>query len=374
MPQPLVVFTLEALTPAALGCYGSSWNATPVIDSVAAGGQLWDRCLVARDDPAGALNDLVSLLHRGAAELGRTELLIDGPQPLASLGATAFDLMEVIAGDWQADSGRPAEDLIDTALGQLLAAAIDRLARPALPDVLWIHSGYLARRWDAPRGLDSDTTGLPADDDAPPAMFDTVIPPQLRLDGTEHPDLVTSWMQTYGCQVALLDQLLEPLLEQVAARGRILVLAGISGFRLGQGGWIGHRCGPLRSRDIHVPLLRSGGGPLRFPQLGSLSDWFWEIVREGNEDAEHRDARCESLFTQGCRGPVTTASTRALQATTTPEWFLVRDRDESDHLFLKPDDIDDVNDVARLRPDVVAELAGQQQPGKEELRQEQPGP
>ncbi|MEM9646254.1 MAG: hypothetical protein AAF989_14785, partial [Planctomycetota bacterium] len=41
---------------------------------------------------------------------------------------------------------------------------------------------------------------------------------------------------------------------------------------------------------------------------------------------------------------------------TTDRWFFVRDADQKEHLFLKPDDRHDHNDVMRLRLDVVDEI------------------
>lgn len=43
---------------------------------------------------------------------------------------------------------------------------------------------------------------------------------------------------------------------------------------------------------------------------------------------------------------------------TTTRWFFAQDADSSRHLFLKPDDVEDFNDVGRIRDDVVQEIAG----------------
>ena len=40
-------------------------------------------------------------------------------------------------------------------------------------------------------------------------------------------------------------------------------------------------------------------------------------------------------------------------AVTTPNWFLVCGDEQEQELFLKPDDVEDANNVSRLRPDVV---------------------
>jgi hypothetical protein len=44
-----------------------------------------------------------------------------------------------------------------------------------------------------------------------------------------------------------------------------------------------------------------------------------------------------------------------------PSWFYVRDADESEHLFLKPDDVNDFNDVGRLRGDILETFRASEQ-------------
>lgn len=58
---------------------------------------------------------------------------------------------------------------------------------------------------------------------------------------------------------------------------------------------------------------------------------------------------------------VPTRSDRVIAAVTTPQWFYVRELDqhgisEEEHLYLKPDDVDDFNDIGRLRLDVIDQL------------------
>ena len=58
---------------------------------------------------------------------------------------------------------------------------------------------------------------------------------------------------------------------------------------------------------------------------------------------------------------VETQSDRAEKAATTASWFYVKesspDTPAVERLFLKPDDLCDVNDVSRLQPDVVDQLS-----------------
>jgi hypothetical protein len=53
---------------------------------------------------------------------------------------------------------------------------------------------------------------------------------------------------------------------------------------------------------------------------------------------------------------VVTRSDRAAKAITTAQWFFVDDGQDQKKLFLKPDDRDDVNDVASRCRDVIEEF------------------
>jgi hypothetical protein len=113
--------------------------------------------------------------------------------------------------------------------------------------------------------------------------------------------------------------------------------------------------GPLRSPDIRLPLIVSDQGPIRVPQLcstGQLPDILMALSQE--MDLVPADQWTNQETTQR----VETSSSRARQAITTPSWFCVQDPDASEHLFSKPDDVEDFNDVGRVRTDVVQELLG----------------
>ena len=53
---------------------------------------------------------------------------------------------------------------------------------------------------------------------------------------------------------------------------------------------------------------------------------------------------------------VETSSKHVLRAITTPNWFYVQEQDLGESLFLKPDDVEDCNDVARVRKEIVNAL------------------
>lgn len=456
MPDRWVVISLDAFANLAIGAYGSSWNATPNIDSMASRGITWDRAIAASDDTLQTLRECWTApceipKHGDGGDAdwiarcrqhGRVELILsddsggrDQSQRLAQLaGEVGFDrctMVEANLGD------EPSEEIESTAIAQLFAALVDRMQEtpeakepgeaPASSwSVLWLHSDLLARHWDAPRWLfpvdeadgpdeasdqpdeddgdeyedaedgaedeieafepASDTFRPPSysfdllpdpsfdptleDDeeqpDGPPELVDTVTPPDYRIAPDDHPDWVMTWMQTYGCQVRLVDQLIAMVAETIKQLdpGIGLAVVGTSGFSFGQNGWIGHRAGPLRSPQIHIPaIVQDPLGPmLRWPRLSSLAEVIQRIVPGHaapspefwaglSEFEPRRDEATAARKTPEVR----TRSDRATSAITTDQWFFVRDEDAT-RLFLKPDDRDDVNDVADRCRDVVDEF------------------
>jgi hypothetical protein len=353
-PQPQIVVTCEGLSPAALSCYGSSWNHTPTIDSIAGCGFVWDRCLVDRDDPNAVLRDLAGRMLAGrGGGTGSIELITDGSTLDPRIGQLGFDRIELM-DDPIEPPDCPCEDAIDTRLGRLFAAAIERDSRPEPWQLLWIHSGFLSRCWDAPR--DGLTALLNEDEPLPDdVLADRLTPPHIQLSGGEHPDTVSGWMRVYGVQVQLIDELLELLFSAMAARDPKIVIAGTSGFRLGQQSWIGHHAGPLRYRDLHVPMIASAQRPVRFSKLSSITAAVDTVCQTALPDAWLQRWKHQSELP-----PITVASDRAKRNLITNDWFYVQDLDDTQHLFLKPDDSEDFNDVARLRPDIVWQLEQQQ--------------
>jgi len=410
MPERWIVISLDALANLALGPYGSSWNSTPNLDRLAAQATTWDRVIVPSDDPSETLQrcwtadvDGESWVQR-CRRHGRVELfaLRDLAHPeradhVATIATQAgFDACTLV--DWQVVD-QPADEVESTAFAHLAMTLLERL-QPALdepvaaghtPDwsVLWLHSDFLARHWDAPRwlfpvqDLDEDDEPIDPSDpehwddggeepgetlDTPPPLQDTTQPPRYQIAVDDHPDWVTSWMQTYGCQVRLVDhvvQWIQELAGQLDPNIGIAVI-GTSGMSLGQNGWIGHGAGPLRSPQIQVPLILHAPGqpPLRWPELIALPSAFSYLLPGAQQPSAAvwasltdspppgSDAALAAEYTP----QVVTRSPRAAQVVTTPQWFLVRDRDEQAALFLKPDDRDDVNDVASRCREVIEQL------------------
>lgn len=369
----VIVLSLDSLATAAVGCYGSSWNQTPAIDVIATGGGVWDRMLVTDDRSDEVLRGWFGSDEadwpQAWNKFGSLELITDNTA--VGRDAKCFDRVVTITHEVVGPDEHPADDIESTRLAALVAAAIERDAEDDDWSVMWLHSDFLSLAWDAPRSLfpidevelaraEPDEFGEKVeaeshDQSATDPIFDDVVVPHFQLSQTDRddPDLITSWMRTYGCQVRLIDWMIEVLLGSLRAEDPIVVVVGTGGFSLGQNGWIGRHAGPLRSSEIRVPLIVSDIGPIRMPAIAST-----DLVPQLLCDLASADSP------DGCWSPgrwvmptddaaVRTKSDRVANAVTTQKWFFVQDVDDSEHLYLKPDDVDDFNDIGRLRPDVV---------------------
>jgi hypothetical protein len=390
VPRRLIVLSFDSLATAAVGCYGSSWNQTPAIDAIASGGVVWDRLHVTDDRSDRVLRRWFESGDDGWAgawrPMGSRELITDNDA--VGRDASGFDHIVTIAHDEPQTGDVPAPDIESTRLASLIAAAIERDADEAEWSVMWLHSDFLSHAWDAPRSLfpideveldrgepdefgdstpsasflddsySDDSHSGQSDESVPQPIFGDVVVPRvdLRQSDDDDPDRVTAWMRTYGCQVRLIDWMIEVLLGSLRVDDPIVVVVGTGGFSLGQNGWIGRHAGPLRSPEIRVPLIVSDVGPIRMPAITS-TDFLPELLRDlAVANSPNRCWSPERWVAVHADDAVRTESARASVAVTTPQWFFVADRDGGEHLYLKPDDTEDFNDIARLRPDVTDSL------------------
>ncbi len=377
--KPLIIVSLEGITPNALSCYGCSWNQTPTLDEISSRGWIWDRLIAENDDPKELLKTWV---HNDVAWANQFKKL--GPLVLISdqedhdFDNHCFDEITILPVEPIQEEQQPADEAFETRFGQLIATAIERISQPDKTGAIWIHSTFLNQSWDAPSLLDSEEEESDpylaehqTEDDVnveveqenanfddvgvPELVATSVVPPSFKLEPKDDPDLLPQWMDRYGNQVKLLDLMLGYLVEEIERVDAQLMFIGTSGFRLGQNKEFGLHPAHLRYSDIHLPLLLTGRGPLRIPHLtGSqeVIDLLLELGR--NEDRDYPAERWAE--SKSSVRSVSIQSARCRFAVTDPNWFCVIESDGEEVLFLKPDDIDDYNNVARLRPDVVDDL------------------
>ncbi|EMI21613.1 sulfatase [Rhodopirellula maiorica SM1] len=160
-------------------------------------------------------------------------------------------------------------------------------------------------------------------------------------------------MRTYGCQVRLLDRMLALLLEYVGDLDPLVVLVGTSGFSLGQNQTIGYRAGPLRSSHHRVPMIVSDLGPVREKRVVNANSLPAMLAKIKTRPDCLVDPSVWASGDSEFDPRVLTRDGKGSVAVTTSRWYHVRDADQHDRLYLKPDDLEDQNDVSRLRPDIV---------------------
>ncbi|SMP58911.1 hypothetical protein SAMN06265222_106144 [Neorhodopirellula lusitana] len=376
----MLLLTFEGFSPAALSCYGSSWNRTETMDALAASGTTWDRVITSTTDPLAQLDRWLSAPNPAFEGLS----LVTDDERLAERSSMdrVSELIHVPNRE-----AMVADSIEETTLAALAAVASEQLV--AGRDV-WLHSRFLTRCWDAPRYL------FPIDffddlDDGPLDPSETIEeemrshgqpvapqsehvaailegwqPPNCTIANEDDPDWIMAWMRTYGCQIRLIDAVVQLLCDVSADRiNDPVVIAGTSGFALGQNNAIGHRSGAIRSCHLHVPFLV--GHRQQEDPTASSPDWamgvrnrnvmtadqIGNILTQSDDNFVQPDAWAA---TQEDQSVITDhAGTRI--AATTDRWFYVANPSDEltvdGSLYLKPDDACDINDVARLRPETA---------------------
>lgn len=253
--------------------------------------------------------------------------------------------------------------------------------------------------WNPEQNIEEDER-LAADRVAIEEARLSAVPPSCQLSEDDDPDLLLAWMTAYGAQVQLLDSLLELLRqtlvmpcddifgqsaeeesaeeESAEDKSTALVVVATSGFALGEHGFLGAAQGPPRSNRVQLPLLieAAGLGPIRCAQPASsermratLADLLGLLASAQQPQAADYFAAASLLQLAeptAWAEPLATESpvietrcgktAEGLSLRTTPGWFLVTDKAGEPHLYLKPDDRNDANDIASLKPEIVAML------------------
>ncbi|MEL7498927.1 MAG: hypothetical protein AAFN77_15070 [Planctomycetota bacterium] len=264
---------------------------------------------------------------------------------------------------------RSAETLEETELAQFFAQANDWLAKVDTREsgICWIHSRGLGAAWDAPYSIRQSFAD--EDDPAPPTFFET---PECVFDEEPDPDQLLSFQQACVAQVAVLDNCLGALLQQLDEpkfASSILSFLSLRGFPLGEHRKIGGALsnGDCYAESVHVPMM------LRIPprtqtesvalvrsqslvqpgQVLSAMEAF--LVGDQERLSQILDQFAFSLPDQSREVAISHAGERTMIQT--HAWKLIYEpTSDKVELYVKPDDRWEVNEVAKRCPQVVSQL------------------
>jgi arylsulfatase A-like enzyme len=378
-----------------LAAYGTTWVATPALDSLAARGVVFDRMIAPSIAARDTLHDLLAaappagqpLLAAAAAGGWRPVVVTDDAAVAAGMTvgdagpAASVRLVEAVAKETVED-----EDT-QTSIARLIDAALEVIESKE-HRLVWCHVGSLGVAWDAPERY-RDRYVDP--EDPPPPSGARV--PGFAVDGNTDPDRVVGIRQVFAGQITLLDSQLGRLFAAVreakaAAGGPWAVLVvGVRGLPLGLHGWVGSGERELPFGElIHVPaIFVDAAGRMAAQRYGGLvvpadlGATLADLVAQGTGSrpqaslvdpvAPWRGVSLDGLFERWSaplRDRVIVTGTDGA-AIVTPEWHGLletgaapsdanRGHERRIRLFAKPDDFFELADVANRCADVAGTL------------------
>jgi hypothetical protein len=360
-----VILDIDGLQPAYLGPYGCEWSPTPALDRWAAAGVVFDYhfadCPVAENRswrtsrhplaPRTATADLLADLRASGIRTARI-----GPQGSENgwdIEVSAERTEDTLALNSVRRAARELFEQLGSAENALLRVEIDALLAP------WSPSEDAIADCFADEEIEPWTDALPE-----------------RIDPDD--DTTFSRLQhTYAAAVATLDSALGRLVVDCGKRGwgneAVWLLTARRGFPLGERGPVGFAAAELHEELVHLPLMVRWPGeqyagyrisamtqPMDLaPTLRELfglpaasDDDPWAgrslvpLIRDDDEPV--RERAVTGLRRDG----------RTLMGFRTPERYLTLDDrpDGERHLFVKPDDRWEVNDVRPRNLDFAEEL------------------
>lgn len=300
----VVIVTIEGLGTNLVGCYGGSIGPTKNWDHFAAHAIVFDQFWADTLRPIDVLESMLLGEHfanrsrRYAPEtseamstlFARALLVTDSLNVIEQMSCDFFGDMLLVesqtddprtddadsaddddrwGGDEAWDEHRESDDEsadhpsnqeTSTQIARLFEAALGRWAS-VLEEypILWIHSQGLNGRWDAPYEYRS----IMCDEGDPDPPVDTTRA-QLKLAPDTDPDLVFGMACAAGGQAIAMDDawgMIEEILEQLGIAEECLqVLAGVSGYPMGEHGWVGYspqslHAETLHAESLHLPLI-----------------------------------------------------------------------------------------------------------------------
>ena len=359
MPPRAIVLSLDQLSRRCLGCYGHEWIETPNIDRLASRGVVFDQCF-SSPAPEFGLRDAAMSLCEGFCDVR----------------IVVHQLCESPASE--------TDEFSETAFGQLMTAAEKALVELSCdqtsPWLLWLESSGIG--W--PGLATSQFVELYADELDDDDVSEELI--EIREIEVAYAALLTQFDHSLGRLLATIDQLFgdaPPLIVVVAAHGQgVCEIEMLSPFA-DRSAELTADAGSFRDELVHVPLLIAGAtreslgsrrSELVTPAdvVSTLEDWFGHSPATGpksetisllpllrNEECSWRS----ELFFQDAEGgaAVRTELILFVQSDATLQSATMRSADERDDdstgwLFLKPEDVWEINNVAEQNPEQVATL------------------
>ena len=359
-----VVLNIDGLGAKYLGPFGNTWIETPAFNQLATESYLLDNVyasfsnswktleaqLQGKDAMGNQLKSLCGsdLLQVLDANGVRTNLLTDDAdfvdQPITAGFAEQLEIEPTnrlgLAEEWDT-----------TSTATFFAHAVRAIEELDDNSLLWLSTKGFGNPWDAPY----EYRNRFADEEDPEPTGSSQVP-SLRLDTNYDPDTLHEIQCAFAGQVSLLDQCFAVFLSvinDIAKHSETLFVCTSSrGFPLGEHLRVGWQEPALYHELLYVPaFLRYPDGQRSMQRdnrlLGPsditcfLLDWF---------DIENNDGQTSKNFSLS-RGQ-TEWSLR------TPCWqFRFQESEDKDEnlteLYLKPDDQNEVNDVADRCGDVV---------------------
>jgi hypothetical protein len=342
----------------------------PTTDLEAIYRALWQSVHPARPQTAStSAESLPALLSKHGYA---TTFVSDAPE-VSSFSLTAgFDQhVEVAAAKAAAPSAARAEETAGTSMARLFATAADVIASTAeaLPSAVWVHARGFYGPWDAPLELQRALL-----DEGDPSPLETADPPDVFLDATEDPDAIFRYGCAYAAQAMVLDACWMGLLATIRSAapegGWLIMLLGARGFPLGEHGKIGGVDPRSYVEQIHVPWLvrfsdgsgRLGRSKLLTAPLDLLPTVLECIATDGTKDPRALDGMSVATLVRNAnaawRESLISVSPAGGRAIRTNDWCLRRDAsaNEPAELYVRPDDRWEMNDVAKLCPEVTERL------------------
>ncbi len=371
--QNVICLVVDRLHQGMVGAYGNTWIRTHQLDRLACQSFLFDQACVDSLDlerlyraywfglhahSRRAIDERLALPRLLRQSSVHTTLVTD--EPSVSSFAAASDFAEVIQVGGVSHH-EPDNSL--TRLEHLFATVSAWLARAPRPFCLWIHAQGMAAEWDAP--LEMRNAFTEEEDPAPPDFVDV---PNLWLPENYDPDRLLGIVHAYAGQMALLDQCLGALLDELDQTGlasnAFFNFISARGFPLGEHRRVGPCDGALYNEATALVWM------MRFPdRLGQLArssalvqpadlydtlvDWL------GLPPSNTPGASSLLPIVRDEVGSVRQAAhsvSPGEQAVRTPAWLLRQPVGGVAELYAKPSDRWEVNEVAKLCPDVVTAL------------------